>query len=88
MVSRLQALTEKDVLRIREVFVKYRHTRFVKSFSYHLPFGTRDAYVRDNGGRLEQVWESHRDLWFLDSDKSVPFLEFYKQMRNRVNRRH
>jgi hypothetical protein len=46
VVSKLQALTEKDVLRIREAFAKHRHTRFMKSFSYHLPFGTRDAYVR------------------------------------------
>ena len=46
VVSRLQTLTEKDVLRIREAFAKYRHTRFMKSFSYHLPFGTKDAYVR------------------------------------------
>jgi hypothetical protein len=24
-----------------------RHTRFMKSFSYHLPFGTKDAYVKE-----------------------------------------
>ena len=47
MVSRLQALTEKDVLRIREAFAKYRHTRFMKSFFYHLSFGTKDVYVRE-----------------------------------------
>ena len=47
VVSKLQPLAEMDVLRIREAFAKYRHTRFMKSFSYHLPFGTRDAYVRE-----------------------------------------
>jgi hypothetical protein len=47
VVSKLQTLAEKDVLRIREAFAKHRHTRFMKSFSYHLPFGTRDAYVRE-----------------------------------------
>jgi hypothetical protein len=47
VVSRLQTLTEKDVLRIREAFAKYRHTRFMKSFSHHLPFGTKEAYVRE-----------------------------------------
>jgi hypothetical protein len=47
VASKLQTLTEKDVLRIREVFVKYRHTRFMKSFSYHLPFGTKYVYVRE-----------------------------------------
>jgi len=47
VISRLQTLTEKDVLRIREVFAKHRHTRFMKSFSGHLPFGTKDAYVKE-----------------------------------------
>ena len=47
VLGRLQALIDGDVLRIREVFVKQRHTRFMKSFSYHLPFGTRDAYVKE-----------------------------------------
>ncbi len=55
MVSKLQILTEKDVLRIKEVFAKYRHTcfvkqrhtRFMKSFSYHLPFGTKEAYTKE-----------------------------------------
>jgi len=46
VVSKLQTLAEKDVLRIREAFAKHRHPRFMKSFS-HLPFGTRDAYVRE-----------------------------------------
>jgi GNAT superfamily N-acetyltransferase len=47
VVSKLQTLTENEVLRIREVFVKQRHTRFMKSFSYHLPFGTKDAYAKE-----------------------------------------
>ena len=47
VVSKLQTLTEKDVLKIREAFAKYRHTRFMKSFSYHLPFGTKEAYVKE-----------------------------------------
>jgi ABC-type ATPase with predicted acetyltransferase domain len=47
VLSRLQALDEGDILKIREVFVKQRHTRFMKSFSYHLPFGTKDAYVKE-----------------------------------------
>ena len=47
VVSKLQTLTEKDVLKIREALAKYRHTRFMKSFSYHLPFGTKEAYVKE-----------------------------------------
>jgi hypothetical protein len=33
VVSKLQTLTEKDVLKIREAFAKHRHTRFMKSAS-------------------------------------------------------
>jgi len=47
VLGRLQALDNGDILKIREVFVKQRHTRFMKSFSYHLPFGTKDAYVKE-----------------------------------------
>ncbi|MCJ7425069.1 GNAT family N-acetyltransferase [Candidatus Bathyarchaeota archaeon] len=47
VLSRLQALDDGDVLKIREVFVKQRHTRFMKSFSYHLPFGTKDVYTKE-----------------------------------------
>ncbi|MCJ7423484.1 GNAT family N-acetyltransferase [Candidatus Bathyarchaeota archaeon] len=47
VLSRLQALDDGDIIKIREVFVKQRHTRFIKSFSYHLPFGTKDAYVKE-----------------------------------------
>jgi hypothetical protein len=47
VVSKLQTITEKDVSRIREAFAKHRHTRFMKNFSYHLPFGTRDAYIKE-----------------------------------------
>jgi ABC-type ATPase with predicted acetyltransferase domain len=47
VLSRLQALDEGDILKIREAFIKQRHTRFMKSFSYHLPFGTKEAYVKE-----------------------------------------
>jgi len=47
VLSKLQALDDGDILKIREVFIKQRHTRFMKSFSYHLPFGTKDAYVKE-----------------------------------------
>ncbi|MCJ7423491.1 hypothetical protein MUP01_04380 [Candidatus Bathyarchaeota archaeon] len=47
VLSRLQALDDGDILKIREAFVKQRHTRFMKSFSYHLPFGTKEAYTKE-----------------------------------------
>jgi len=47
VLGRLQALDDGDILKIREVFIKQRHTRFMKSFSYHLPFGTKEAYKKE-----------------------------------------
>jgi hypothetical protein len=45
--SRLAALSGSEMLKVREVFTKQRHTRFMKSFSYHLPYGTKSAYVKE-----------------------------------------
>jgi hypothetical protein len=47
VISKLQTLTDRDILKIKENYVKSRHTRFMKSFSYHLLFGTKDAYVKE-----------------------------------------
>jgi hypothetical protein len=44
---RLEALTDSDILEIKEIFARQRHTRFMKSFFYHLPFGTKDAYIKE-----------------------------------------
>lgn len=47
VLSQLQSLDSRQVARIREAFVKHSHTRFLKSFSYHLPFGKKEAYKRE-----------------------------------------
>jgi len=47
VISKLQTLTYMDMLRIWEDYVKSRHITFKKSFSYHLLFGTKDAYVKE-----------------------------------------
>jgi hypothetical protein len=44
VLEKLESLSEEDVTRIREVFIKYNHVRFLKSFSQQLPFGAREAY--------------------------------------------
>ncbi len=44
--NKLQTLNPDDIAKIREAFIKQRHARFIKSFSYHLPFGTKQAYVQ------------------------------------------
>ncbi len=46
VLRRLQALDSKDIAALRELFVKHKHTRFMKMFSWHLPYGTRDEYTK------------------------------------------
>jgi hypothetical protein len=42
--GKLQTLDGKSIERIKEAFVKHNHPRFMKAFSYHLPFGAKKAY--------------------------------------------
>ncbi len=46
VLSQLRELNKQDLAIIREAFMRNRHTRFLKSFSHHLPFGTKEAYTR------------------------------------------
>jgi L-arabinose isomerase len=57
VLNKLQELSSQDLIKIRETFIKNRHTRFLKSFSYHLPFGTKEVYVEEMG---LQTWTSLR----------------------------
>jgi hypothetical protein len=47
LVSKLQTLTDNEVLGVKEAFVKQRHIRFMECFSHHLPFGTKDSYAME-----------------------------------------
>jgi ABC-type ATPase with predicted acetyltransferase domain len=44
--EKLETFSQKDILELKETFSKNRHTRFSKSFSYHLPYGTVETYRR------------------------------------------
>jgi GNAT superfamily N-acetyltransferase len=43
----IRSLKEEDVGKIRDAFIKNNHTRFMKSFSYHLPFSSKEAYRKE-----------------------------------------
>jgi hypothetical protein len=64
--EKLAGLSTDGLLRIREAFLRYRHPRFSKSFSYHLPYGTKAVYERQirNAG-LEKLAELIRICGFL-----------------------
>ena len=44
ILSKLKNLDEESIDVIKQEFIRNKHTRFLKSFSYHLPFGTKEAY--------------------------------------------
>jgi hypothetical protein len=47
VLEKLQTLNDEETERIRQAFVKYNHPRFMKAFSYHLPFGAKQAYRKE-----------------------------------------
>jgi len=47
VLEKLQTLNDQNVVHIKEPFTKYSHPRFMKAFSYHLPFGAKQAYRKE-----------------------------------------
>ncbi|MEM2352372.1 MAG: GNAT family N-acetyltransferase [Thermoproteota archaeon] len=45
VLRRLQTLSPKEIDAIKEAFIKFNHPRFMKNFSYKMPFGKREAYA-------------------------------------------
>jgi ABC-type lipoprotein export system ATPase subunit/GNAT superfamily N-acetyltransferase len=45
--NKLQSLSKKEMQTIKEAFIKHRHTRFIKYFFCHLPFGKKQIYVEE-----------------------------------------
>jgi hypothetical protein len=47
VLEKLQSLSGQDVERIKQSLVKYSNPRFMKAFSYHLPYGLKQAYRKE-----------------------------------------
>jgi hypothetical protein len=62
------------VLDLREAFIKNRHTRFKKRFSYHMPFGTKDACAKEiMAADLDKLADLIRICGFLMQTKVYLF---------------
>ena len=46
VLNKLQTLSGEDLNKIREAFIKHPHTRFMKYFFSHMPFGRKEAYKK------------------------------------------
>jgi energy-coupling factor transporter ATP-binding protein EcfA2 len=47
VLGKLQTLSDKDVAKIREAFIRNSHARFMKYFFPHQLFGKREAYTKE-----------------------------------------
>ncbi len=74
VLAKLQSLSEKEIATIREAFIKHCHVRFMKYFSYHMPFGRKEAYRRNiRKANLERLTHLIKACGFLIQTKVYLF---------------
>jgi len=75
--------------RIKQAFVKYSHPRFMKAFSYHLPFGAKQAY-REQIEHLSTEKLAHliKKCGFLMQTKIYLFWSVYEPEEERASLQH
>jgi tRNA(Met) C34 N-acetyltransferase TmcA len=72
--GKVESLSSLEVRRIRDVFLKSRHPRFLKNFSYDLPYGrTEDYRKKIEGASLERLAQLIRVCGFLLQSKVYLF---------------
>jgi ABC-type ATPase with predicted acetyltransferase domain len=72
--ERLSRLDQDDILKIKAAFMKYKHPRFLKTFTSHVPFGQKEIYqghVAD--ASLERLGDLIRTASFLLQTKVYLF---------------
>jgi hypothetical protein len=47
VLNNLQTLSNEDLVKVREAFIKHGHARFMKYFFWHAPFGKKKAYTEE-----------------------------------------
>jgi ABC-type lipoprotein export system ATPase subunit/GNAT superfamily N-acetyltransferase len=47
VLNKLQTLSNEDLVKVREAFIKHSHARFMKYFFPHQPFGKKETYVEE-----------------------------------------
>jgi GNAT superfamily N-acetyltransferase len=70
----MQGLSQIQVAELKSTFARFRHTRFSKSFSYHLPYGTVEMYRRQiQAASLEKLAVLIKICGFLLQSKAYLF---------------
>ena len=74
VLSKLQTLSDKDLAKVREAFIKNCHARFMKYFFCHMPFGKTQVYVEEvNKADLERLAHLIKVCGFLMQTKAYFF---------------
>ncbi len=74
VLSKLQSLSNRDIERVRQAFIKFKHVRFMKSFSCHMPFGKKEDYQKKiMKASLEKLTDLIRICGFLMQTKVYLF---------------
>jgi hypothetical protein len=47
VLNKLQTLTDEDLAKVRQAFIKNSHVRFMKYFFAHMPFGKKQVYAQE-----------------------------------------
>jgi hypothetical protein len=74
----LQTFNDQEIERIKQAFIKYSHPRFMKAFSYHLPYGQKQAYRKEiEHLNLEKLAHLIKICGFLMQTKAYPFWQLW-----------
>jgi hypothetical protein len=74
VLEKLQSLTGQDVERVKQALVKHSHPRFMKAFSYHLPYGLKQAHRKEiENLTLDKLAQSIKICGFLMQTKAYLF---------------
>jgi hypothetical protein len=74
VLEKPQSLPGQDIERIKQALAKYSHPRFMKAFSYHLPYGLKQAYRKEiENLTLDRLPQLIRICGFLMQTKAYMF---------------
>ena len=74
--NKLQSLSDEDLEKLRNAFVKHSHARFMKYFFCHMPFGKKEAYAKAvRQASLERLARLIKVCGFLMQTKIYLFWE-------------
>jgi hypothetical protein len=80
VLNKLQTLSDEDLAKVKEAFIKHCHARFMKYFFPHLLFGYKKVYVEEiNKASLERLAHLIKVCGFLLQTKVYLFWQKRKR---------